>query len=394
MGRYLKVVLPVVIIVVGIIVARQLLVHSPKAQREAVVTQLPLVRTLQVQPQDVRIPVYTQGTVTPRTVSNLSAEVTGRIIQVATQYANGGFFKKGEILLSVNPSDYELAITKAEALVASAKQQLAQAEAEYKQKLEEYKGIDPGKVTDYALRKPQYEGAKASLKAARADLDLAKVQLARCQIRAPFDGRIIEKKADLGQYVAPGMVLASVYAIDVAEVRLPLSQAQIKFIDLPSAGQDLTHPIKVRLTGLSAGKEQSWVSQIVRSEAVIDERNRLHYVVAQVKDPYGMHARDKAKPALTTGLFVEAEIEGRLLQGVYTLPRLAIHNTNTVWLLDKDARLEIRSIELIHRGEEKAYVSQGLNPGETVIISPLDAVVQGMQLRVESIPTDTALTGK
>ena len=300
-----------------------------------------------------------------------------------------------------------MAITKAEALVATAKQQLARAEAEYRQKIEEYKGVSRSKISDYALRKPQYEEAKAKLKSAGADLDLAEVQLARCNIKAPFDGRVVGKKADIGQYVMPGMVMAEVYSTDVAEVRLPLSQRQINLLDLPSsAGSQTGGPLaKVTLSGKSAGQSQTWISELVRTEAVIDERNRLQYVVAQVKDPYGIHTESGDKPVLNTGLFVEAEIEGRLLKDVYVLPRSAIHNNNTVWVLNQERRLSIRRVNLIHRDEEKAYVKQdikqevkptgskfdGLSLGDRVIISPLEAVVNGMQLRIDTPITAPSL---
>lgn len=386
MVRRKKVVLPILILGVGIAVAWMLMISSPKAQRKPVVSLPPLVQVEQVSAQNVRIPVFSQGTVRPRTSSNLSAEVTGRIIETSSRFANGAFFKKGDVLLRINPSDYELAITKAEALVASARQQLARAEAEYKQKLEEYKGIERSKITDYALRKPQYEEAKASLKAATADLDLAKVQLQRCVIRAPFDGRIVDKKADIGQYVTPGMMLANVYSTDVAEVRLPLSQSQINLLDLPTSASDSEEiePAKAMLTAQSAGQPQSWESKIVRKEAIIDERNRLQYVVAQVADPYGLDTKTIKRAELTTGLFVEAKIEGRLIENVFVVPRKSIHNNNTVWILDQDKRLRIKSVDLIHRGEDKVYISQGLSNGDSVITSPLDAVIDGMQLRIDS----------
>lgn len=390
MFRRFKVVLPIIILVAGVVIAWLLVINSPRAQREAIVSKPPLVQTVRVIPESVRIPVYSQGTVRPRTSTNLSAEVTGRIIETSSRFANGAFFRKGDVLLRINPSDYELAITKAEALVASARQQLARAEAEYKQKLEEYKGIDPAKITDYALRKPQYEEAKASLKSAIADLDLARVQLQRCTIQAPFDGRVVEKKADLGQYVTPGMMLAQVYATDVAEVRLPLSQSQINLLDLPSSvanghnNKKAIEPTWAKLKGQVGGHDYTWESQIVRKEAVIDERNRLQYVVAQVKDPYGLEAKSDTKPELTTGLFVTAAIDGRLLENIFVLPRQAIHNNNTVWLLDENKRLIINTVEVIYRGEDKVYISKGLDKGDTVIVSPLDAVINGMQLRVDN----------
>ncbi|WP_455216911.1 efflux RND transporter periplasmic adaptor subunit [Kaarinaea lacus] len=389
MVRSSRIILPLLIIVTGIVIAWLLTINSPRAQRKAVPALPPLVQVEEVFVQDVRIPVFSQGTVRPRTSTNLSAEVTGRIIEASPRFANGAFFKQGDVLLRINPSDYELAITKAEALVASARQQLARAEAEYKQKLEEYKGIDPAKITDYALRKPQYEEARANLKSATADLDLAKVQLERSVIRAPFDGRVVEKKADIGQYVTPGMLLAQVYATDVAEVRLPLSQSQINLLDLPSTTGMIQEsqqgiPVKAILTGNAAGHMQSWDSHIVRKEAVIDERNRLQYVVAQVEDPYGLNPGAGEKPELTTGLFVEARIEGRLMEKVFVLPRQSIHNNNTVWVLDQDKRLRIKTVELLHRGEERVFVSKGLDNGDTIIVSPLDAVIDGMQLRTSS----------
>jgi len=396
MGRHSKLLLPIIIVFIGVAIAWLLLANSPKAKREATVSLPPLVKFIEVQPQDVRIPVFTQGTVKPRTSINLSAEVKGRIVEVSSMFSNGSFFKKGDVLLRINPSDYQLAITKAEALVATAKQQLARAEAEYKQKIEEYKGITRAKVSDYALRKPQYEEAKAKLKSAGADLDLARVKLARCNIKAPFDGRMLGKKADVGQYVSPGLVVAEIYSTDVAEIRLPVSRQQINLLDISQGyGSDNDKPLtKVKLTGQAAGQLQVWPSEIVRTEAVIDERNRLQYVVAQVKDPYGLHSDSGDKPILNTGLFVEAEIEGRLLKDVYVLPRLAIHNNNTVWVLNTKNRLSIRRVNLIHRGEDKAYVeratkqgtsmSEGISSGDRVIVSPLDAVVKGMQLRTES----------
>jgi RND family efflux transporter MFP subunit len=389
MARPIKIILPIVILIAASGVAWQLLANSPKAKREAIVPEPPLVKTIEVQPEDVRVPVLTQGTVKPRTSISLSAEVSGRIVATAAQFADGGFFKKGDVLVRIDPHDYRLAITKAEALVAGAKQQLAQAEAEYKQKQEEYRGVDRRKVTDYALRKPQYEEAAANLKASRADLELAKLQLRRCEIRAPFDGRIIDKKADIGQYVTTGTKVADIYAVDFAEVRLPLSQAQADLLDLPLQlnTNSPPDPIAVKLSGRYAGQSHTWDGEIVRTEASVDERNRLLYVVAQVKDPYGMHAPHSSgnkPPPLAMGMFVRGEIQSRLLKNIYPLPRNAVHNMNTVWLLDDKARLKIQPVQVAHRDEHNIYINQGLEPGDTVIVSPLDAAVGGMQLKLAS----------
>jgi RND family efflux transporter MFP subunit len=390
MRRPIKIILPIVIFFTASSIAWQLLANNPKVKRERVAYRPPLVETLDARPQDLSIPIVTQGTIKPRTSIKLSGEVSGHIVATAAQFAAGAFFKKDDVLARIEAHDYELAITKAEALVASGRQQLTQAEAEYKQKLEEYRGVNRSQVSDYALRKPQYEEAAAKLKAAEADLELARLQLQRCEIRAPFDGRVIEKIGDIGQYVTPGATIATIYAIDFAEVRLPLSQAQANLLDLPPPylENSASSGITVNLLGKSAGQNSIWEGEIVRTEALVDERNRLLYVVAQVRDPYGLRATQYGlknnKPPLAMGMFVQGEIQSRVIKDIYLLPNNAVHYKNTVWLMDENSRLQIRSVYVTHRDEQNAYISDGLNPGDTVIISALDAAVAGMRLSVTS----------
>jgi RND family efflux transporter MFP subunit len=393
MHRRLKIFLPIVIILVGVLTAWQLMANSPKAQRKGVTIEAPLVQTMKVSPQDVRIPIMTQGTVTPRTSIALSAEISGRIIETSSSFAKGGFFRKGDVLLRIDPEEYKLAITRAEATLATAKQLLAQAKATYQQKQKEYSNVNPDKVSDFALRKPEYEEAKAKLKAAQADLQLARLNLSHCEIRAPFDGRISDIMADIGQYTMPGGVVAKLFAIDTVEIRLPVTQSQARLLNLSALSQTDIKPdnyLPVTLRGQYAGKEYQWQGNIVRTDATIDDRNRLLYLIAQVKDPYGMH-EEKAMdgktqhPApLAAGMFVKAEIPGREMQNIFVLPRTAIHEQNTVWLLDEALKLHQRQVAIIHRDDTHAYITDGLQAGDTIIISPLDAVVDGMQLRVSN----------
>lgn len=401
MNRVAKTVLPIIIILFGVLAAWQLMANSPKAQHKSAENLAPLVKTMKVSPQDVRIPIHTQGTVEPRTSISLAAEVSGKIVKTATQFAKGGFFRKGDVLLNIDPEEYQLAITRAEANVASAVQQLAKAEAEYKQKQEEYKNVSRDKVTDFALRKPEYEEAKAKLKAAKADLELAQLKLKRCEIRAPFDGRVTEKMADIGQYITPGMVVASLYSTDRAEIRLPITHAQTQLLDIAA----LTHrdvaqdALKVSIRGFYAGKQHQWQGSIVRTDAKIDDRNRLLYLIAQVDDPYGFNAvkntqknneqsdneqteQQSDRSILAAGMFVKADIPGRMIKNIFVIPRTAIRDQNTVWLLDESLKLNIRSVNVIHRDDTSAYIDSGLQDGDVIVTSPLEAVVDGMQLRI------------
>ena len=388
-SHIIKVILPIVIILISSAVAWKLFAYSPKAVPTSFTPKFPAVETLKVKPQNVRIPVYTQGIVRPKTTINLAAEVTGRIVETASQFADGGFFKKDDLLVKINSLEYRLAINKAEAQVASAFQQFAEAEAEYKQKKNEYRGIDQSKITDFALRKPKYEEARAQLKAAESELELAKLQLIRTEIRAPFDGRIVEIKADVGQYVTPGNILAILYATDLAEIRLPLTQANLKMLSLPltSSRNEFDSPIGVKLFGDYAGHFYEWEAEIVRTDASMDERNRLLYAIAQVTDPYGLDNTTTTSPPLAMGMFVEAELQGRLIENIFVLPRSAVHGKNEIWLLDESLRLRVKHVNVLYRGESHIYISNGLRDGEIVITSPLDAVFDGMQLRPTGVNT-------
>lgn len=387
MHRTLKTLLPIVIILAGALTAWQLMANSPKAKHKGVTIQAPLVQTMAVSPQDIRIPIITQGTVTPRTSIALSAETNGRIIEVSPNFAKGGFFQKGDVLLRIDPQEYKLAITRAEASLASAKQLLAQTKATYQQKLKEYSNVNPARVSDFAVRKPEYEEAQAKLKAAQADLQLARLNLSHCEIRAPFDGRITDIMADIGQYAMPGSVVAKLFAIDAVEIRLPVTQGQARLLDLSPLSQPDIKPddyLPVTLQGEYAGKQYHWQGNVVRTDATIDDRNRLLYLIAQVKDPYGLHGTPQNPVALAAGMFVKAEIPGRMLHDIFVLPRTAIHEQDTVWLLDEALKLHQRQVVIVHRDETHAYISDGLQAGDTIITSPLDAVVDGMQLRIAS----------
>jgi len=386
----IKIFFPVIILIVGASVAWQIFANGPKVKRLAVEVKPPLVEVLTALEQDIKIPVLTQGTVTPRTSIQLAAQVSGKITNVSSKFANGGFFKNNEVLLTVDKSEYRLAITKAKAIVARAKQQLAKAEVEFNQAKQEIEsmGKKSHSVTAYALKRPQLEEAKANLKAAQADLEIAKLQLKRCDIRASFDGRVLEKMVGVGQYIVPGQNLAHLYAVDIAEVRLPISETQAGLLDIPYSYQDVKQDKSgpmVNFQGKFAGRIYSWQGEVVRTEAGIDEKNRLLYLVAQVLNPYDQDLAQPERPPLSMGMFVQAEIEGRQFSETYVVPRSALHGNNIVWLLNKESRLELLKVSVLFRGPDHVYINGGIKNGDSIIISPLDAVVDGMLLRVADI---------
>ncbi|HHI88602.1 MAG TPA: efflux RND transporter periplasmic adaptor subunit, partial [Hellea balneolensis] len=295
-------------------------------------------------------------------------------------FVDGGRFTKGEVLVRIDPSNYKFAIEQARANVADAKAKLDREIAEGEIARQDWEDINGDKpATDLALRKPQLAGAKAALASAQARVHKAELDLARTEIRAPFDGRIETKRVDLGQYVSPGTVLAQVYATDVAEVYLPLTNSQLAKINLDAlfnssrAKKDLP---PVDLSAEIGGRTFHWTGHIVRTSGSIDQANRVLNLIVEIDNPY--EARN-GQPPLMNGLFVNAEIPGVRLDNVVEIPRSALRNENEVVTVDADNRMHIRRIELVQADRKKALI-RGLDDGTDIITSALDAVVEGMQV--------------
>ncbi|MCW9012245.1 MAG: efflux RND transporter periplasmic adaptor subunit [Gammaproteobacteria bacterium] len=382
----------ITIIVIGVIITTLLVLYKPTAKRKVVDERPPEVSFITARPTVFRIPVQSQGMVEAKTKIKLVAEVAGKVSEVFSLQNSGGFFKQGELLLQIDARDYELAIVKAKAQVAAAQQLLARAEAEAEQARFDLKkiGRSESNARAYALREPHLKEARANLEAAQADLSIVELQKKRTAIQAPFDGRAISKQVDVGQYVAPGSVLAEIYSIDAVEIRLPLSQSQLSLIDVPLEyeNESLEKPdIKVLLTANFAGETWSWEGVLLRTEGLIDASNQMLYGVVEVDRPYQRSIKYPQRPPLTPGLFVKARIEGKQFSKIYILPRSALRYGRELWLLDDEERLQKRKINVLHKDEQYIYVMQDLNPAEKVIVSALDIAVQGMQLQPSSEET-------
>ncbi|MGH8566510.1 MAG: efflux RND transporter periplasmic adaptor subunit, partial [Gammaproteobacteria bacterium] len=241
-------------------------------------------------------------------------------------------------------------------------------------------------ASDYVLRKPHLTERRAKLAAAEADLAEARLKRARCELRAPFAGRVRQKKADLGQYVTAGETLAHIYGIDVAEVRLPITSDQLDLVALPLSYRDAANRGPrpgVTLSAELGGRTYRWPGEIVRTEGIFDAETGTLYAIAQVKDPYGYR---EGAPPLAAGLFVQAEIEGRERSNVVGLPRSAlVRGAYRVLVVDGGDRLRFRDIAVLRGDREQVFVSAGVKPGERVIVSALDTAVDGMKVRVEAL---------
>lgn len=225
--------LPIVVLLAGILGTMALVRSRAPAVVEEPEVIVPLVRVVSVHPRRVSLDVTALGTVLPRTEATVAAQVAAQVVEVSPSFEVGGFVHQHELLVGLDPRDYQLAIERAGARVAQARLRLAREQAEARVAAEEWRQLDRGQPDPLTLREPQQAEARAVLAAAEAVLGQARLELERTRIRAPFTGRIRKKMVDLGQYLTPGREVATIHAIDFAEVRLPVPDRQLAFLDLP-----------------------------------------------------------------------------------------------------------------------------------------------------------------
>lgn len=388
MRRLLRVLLPLAVLLAGGLAAWMLIASGPEPQPAAPRAQGPLVRTVTVEPRTVRLRVESQGTVQPATQTALVAEVAGEIVSTALE--PGRFFDKGEVLARIDPREYRLAVVQAKAELARARVALKRAEEEAEVARREWKELGRGDPTPLALHIPQLEEARAAVAAAEAALAKAELDLARTEVRAPYAGRVREKRADVGQFVNRGTPIADVYSTDYAEVTLPIPDEEAAFLDLPLGRARMEQGPPVILRASFAGREYQWRGRIVRTAGEIDPQTRTINAVARVDDPYA--AQDDRAP-LAVGLFVRAEILGRTLPDAYVLPRAALQGRDTVYVVDSEGRLQFREVEVVRRDAERVVIGAGLAPGARVVVSSLEAPVEGMRVRTAQAPPETRRGG-
>lgn len=378
----LKYILPPLVILLGLVVAVTMVRSRKAAETHAAEIPPPLVRVMTARVQDYRFTVNSQGTVEARTDITLVSEVSGRVVSVSPALAAGGFFDQGEVLATLEALDYEAAAERARAEVKRAELRLAQEEAQADMARREWERLGEGDATPLTLRELQVAEATATAASARAALKQAERDLERTRIRAPFTGRVRVKNVDAGQYLSRGAAVAQIYAVDYAEVRLPLPDADAAFVDLPLDYRDrraATSP-EVFLNATFAGETHRWTGRIVRTEGEIDPKSRMLYAVARVEDPYGRNG-SAGGPPLAVGLFVDADILGRNVENVVVIPRSAVRGRNQVLLVDAEDRLHPREVEILRTEGEDVIVGSGIAEGESVCLTPLDAVVDGMKVR-------------
>ncbi|MEJ6772819.1 MAG: efflux RND transporter periplasmic adaptor subunit [Porticoccaceae bacterium] len=381
------------VVLAALFLAVMMNVLQPDAEKTSEPEAAIAVKTEIVNRAQLAMHVESQGIVAPRTRTRIVSEVSGLVLDVADAFVVGGTFKAGDMLLKLDPTDYEVALQRAEAKVISFKALMELENARSVQAEKEWgmTGRPTSEAPLLALRRPYLLEAEANLLQAKAEVRQAEIKLSKTVIRASYAGMVSEKLADIGQFVTMGTAIGETFAIDFVEIRLPLSEKDLTMMDGLSSQVELRKK-QITLTGTVDGIVTSWLATLARSEGVVDELNRSQYIVARVADPYGLDDNDRQVP-LRVGTFVKASIQGKVLKDVFKVPRSALLEGSRMGLVDDQALLKIISVEVASTDDNHYYISEGLQDGHQIVTSALGTPIEGLKLRIKNDPSPALTNG-
>jgi len=349
----------------------------------------------QIVRKDLQFSVEAQGEVRPRREIVVAPQISGRIAYVSPDFIDGGFIRKGQVLVRLETADYELGVVRAQSGVASAQQRLAREVAESEIAIQDLEGLGVTNSSPLARREPQMAEAQASLDSAKAQLADANLALARTAVTSPFDGRVRMESVEVGQFASPGQSLGSIFATDVVEVVLPITDNELGQAGLPLAfaeSKDNPGP-RIVFSGRVAGQEREWIGRVSRTSATVNPQTRLINIIAQLDDPYGAGASDGAPMA--PGLFVTAKIDGSMIEDLLVAPRGALRSGNKIYIGDGEAgQMRLVEVDLVYSDPDGAWFRSGeVEAGEMAIVSPVQAAFDGMSITVlERMPDNSIYT--
>jgi multidrug efflux system membrane fusion protein len=353
---------PFVLVALGLFAMIALVEKAPKPLHGRHETVAPEVFYALAQLEDHPITIYSQGVALPTTEIELATDLAGTIIELSPKLINGSFFNRGDLLLVLDPSFYETEVARAQSFLETARLSLTQAESR-------------GATALIAE-------AKARVRAMESGLKYAERQLAKTKVRAPFDGRVRERRVGVGQYVTPGFPLARIYATDEMTVRLPLADEMLDLIALPDLqkideNSDKVRTTKVKFLNESGGRTFVWNGYLSGMEGAIHERNRLQFLLSVIPHPYAGESSQPDRPLMATGQYLDAEIEGKTLKQVVKLPRYLLRTDQQILLIDEQNRLQLRKVSIAYRGRHHLYLDGGVEEGERIVLTPLGISVAG-----------------
>lgn len=391
MRLLLRILLPLPILGIGLYAGWAAMQKTSKAEEEQARNAPPRKQITQkaevipLQAQDYQVTIRTRGIIQAQTETNLTPRISGRIENLHPNFEVGAFFKRGDILITLDATDSEAEIIAAEAQVARSEAALAQEEARAKQA--ELNWQDLGyteKPNDLVLRIPQLREANADLKTSKARLAEAQRNKLYTKIIAPFDGCVRERLVGPGQSVGPNTILGDIFATAFAEVRLPVSPKDLPFTPFQNQTNLASTPALIRdgLTEHQSDEEPTWEAQLIRSEGVIDETSRELFLIARIPDPYGLLT---GNPPLRVGQPILAEIKGNLLKDVFVIPRKTLRSAFETLLVDNETlKIKRHQIEPFWTDTENMVITHHLPDNHSIVTTRIPHAADGASIEIIS----------
>jgi RND family efflux transporter MFP subunit len=380
----IKIVLPLLVILAGFGIMKFLIASRAEPKKEVRKDPGIIVEVTKAEKRDTEVIVYGTGMVEPAEEITISPQVNGRVVSVAPNLVVGGFFSKGAMLFQIEDTDYRLALDRALSAKAKAEYDLATIESQARIARSEWDLINKDRdipPNPLALYEPQLKNARASLASAVAAVAQAEIDLERTAVTAPFNSRVRSENIDRGQYVRAGNSVAVLSGTDIAEIPVPLSLDDIGWLRVPRSGEP-GNGAEASVSINIGGKRFEWKGRVVRSTGEVDQKTRMMQLVIAVKDPYGLkRENDPQRPPLVVGTFVDVTITGRVLKEVFVIPRKAIRDNNSVWIMDEGDKLQIKTVKPVRIEGEKVILAEGIHDGDFIVLSNVSGAANGMKLR-------------
>ncbi|OAQ21138.1 efflux RND transporter periplasmic adaptor subunit [Thermosulfurimonas dismutans] len=367
------------ILAMGLGISYHLISSRPKPPAKRREKPVLVVKTVEVKPQAFTYTVETTGTVVAPRQIELSAEVSGKIIYVSPKLLPGEVVLEDEVLIKIDPTDYEAAVVRAEAELKQAERVLAELSAEAERSVAEWRALHPeSPPPPLVAKKPQLAEARAAVSAARAALKKARTDLKRTEIRAPYKARVLEVHAEVGSYASPGRILAVLYPLSGLEIYAPVADHFLPYIAVPGLNAPAKAPGSPAEIFWEAGEAVfRYPGRIIRAAGAVEEKTRLL--------PLYLRAKESSQtPPLLPGVFVTVRILGRSFPEVFILPKEALNRDlgeTFVWVVNSEERLERRPVKVLYEDEKRVVVTEGLSAGEKVVAQRLRGAVSGMLVR-------------
>ena len=391
----LRFVLPGIILLVGWVAYSKLSVEKEKEKPPPGKPRALKTKVVELSLEDFPTVIKTDGIVRAHNEVTLTSQVAGRVIKINERFEDGAFFYEGTILVELDPVDYIAAVKAAEAALAQARAAHAQEKAKSEQALLNWKELDLGEEpNDLVLRKPQLREAEARVDSAQAQLEQAKRDEERTKIRAPFDGRVLIRSVGVSQSIAAGTALGTIFAIDYAEVRIPIAASEMRFLKLPEDPDD--EPVAIELRdALEETNETVWKAEIVRTEGALDVNSLELFAIARIQDPFG---RKTGLPPLRIGQPVLGLVPGEVLKDVFAVPRDAVRQLNRIYVVDKDElTISGRTVTPIWSDEDSVVIrDETIKDGMLLSTTQMAYVPDGAKVEIETEPeseTEAAESG-